>query len=83
MAFARADFHRIGGGNGQTLWLYKTNDAEADIDASGYFDDMADFINSGDIIIVAYDVDGTPGCTMYQAINTAGVITVADMAVPA
>jgi len=36
-----------------TLWIYKTIEAVGDVDASGYFNDISDLLNNGDVIIVS------------------------------
>ena len=52
MAYAAAGLHRIGGASGAALWMYRTADAIATINSSGYFNDAAAMLNIRDLIIV-------------------------------
>lgn len=66
--------------NGFTLWHYKTNDASADVDTEGYFNDVSHIMNIGDIIIANTDQDGTPASGIFTVLsNTDDVVDVADM----
>ena len=66
--------------NGFTLWHYTTIDLAADVDTSGYFNDAADMVRIGDIIVANVDTDGTPGAGFYLInANAAGVVDAADM----
>ena len=75
-AFTAASMNRIQGGT-VTLWLYATEDAIATVVGSGYFNNHTDFLNKGDVIIVA-DTD-TPTIdviTVSSASQAATVTTV-------
>lgn len=78
MAFTLEKFNIINQSHGgQSLCFYrKTDEALATAIASGYFDDMANILASGSIILIAA-VDGQG---IYRVTNTAGVITLAAMA---
>ena len=66
--------------NGNRLWFYKTNDADATVEASGYFNNAApDTLALGDLIIGFLDLDGTPEIKHYvvgQAQPNAVTVTV-------
>jgi len=85
MALTSNSMVRIGGGAGQTLWMYKTTDTEAVMSASGYFDSMAGHINTGDILLAAVDMDGTPGVHVYSLANSTdaagGTVTIVNLTV--
>jgi hypothetical protein len=49
MAFTTNNLSVLAYANGFTLWHYRTLDAS--IDGPGYFDDAADFLRAGDIIL--------------------------------
>lgn len=58
MAFSKRNFSIYGGGGGGgALCQYKTADDISDIETNGYFDDMADTLHTGDIL-VAQCADG-------------------------
>ena len=86
MAFTNGNFKEAGGpGNkttgGQVYSYHSTTDTVATIMASGYFDDIADSLNDGDLMIIS----GSAGTQLARLTNTAGVITtepVADSAGP-
>ena len=52
MAYSNAGLHRIGGASGAALWMYRTADAIATVNTSGYFNDAANMLNVRDLIIV-------------------------------
>ena len=53
MAFAIRDLSVLAYANGFTLWHYKTRDALASTVAPGYFDQAADMLASGDIMMLS------------------------------
>lgn len=78
MAFTKASFSgNVGAGSASnTLYVYSTNDTKATVIASGYFNDLVDILNVGDIILVAFDLDGTMGsAAIHVATNNGSVIT--------
>jgi len=77
MAYASEDMRLMGGVPGQQLFLYKTDDIEAEVIVSGYFDAAVEDYNldTGDVIIAVCDQDGTQGVELLVATNTAGVVT--------
>jgi hypothetical protein len=68
--------------NGFTLWHYKTIDPATDIDTEGYFNDVSNVVNVGDLIIANTDTDGTTGAnTGFFVVlsNTNSVVDVANI----
>lgn len=64
MAFDKTNFGRASCHQNSNLpaeWVYTTTDTAATVDTAGYFNDMADFLNVGDLIKANIDTDGTPG----------------------
>ena len=45
--------------NGFTLWHYKTADAKTTVSTSGYFNDVANIFNVGDLIVASLSINGT------------------------
>ena len=83
MAFVRNDFNTIGGqaraGVTPAMYVYTTTEAHTDVDASGYFNDVSDILNVGDMIIVHGSTGGTRTVTMHIVVsNASGVVDVSD-----
>lgn len=70
------DNSTIGSGPGsiRRLWFYVTEDTKAQVETDGYFDAIAARMNTGDVIIVSFDVDGTVGTRTYAVTATTGDI---------
>ena len=66
----------------KSIHHYATNDTLAVVEAANYFDDAADFLSPGDIIIVSGDVDGTPWTQQYlvASISASDVVVVTGSA---
>jgi hypothetical protein len=80
MAFQSKDLSVLAYANGFTLWHYATTDTGADIDTAGYFNDAADMVRVGDMMLANVDTDGTPASGIYLVnANASGVVDVADM----
>lgn len=80
MAYASKDLSVLAYANGFTLWHFTTVDVAADVDTSGYFNDAADMLRVGDIIVANTDTDGTASSGFYLVnANTAGVVNASDM----
>lgn len=81
MAFIRKDFMLIGGlarrGDAPRVFSYKTTDAGTAVAASGYFNEMAEQLDAGDIILVSTMASGAAtACDLLAvAAITAGVVT--------
>jgi len=83
MAFVRNDFNTIGGqaraGVTPAMYVYTTTEAHTAVDASGYFNDLSDILNVGDMIIVHGSTGGTRTVTMHIVVsNSSGVVDVSD-----
>ena len=66
--------------NGFTLWHYATPDPATDVDDAGYFDDAADMLRVGDMIMANVDTDGAPGAGMFVVTsNSGGVVGVTNL----
>ena len=63
-------------GSMRSLHGYVTNDDDAAVETSGYFNSIAERINTGDILLASLDLDGTPDMRSYVMTNNSGVITV-------
>jgi len=76
MAFVRNDFNTIGGqaraGVTPAMYVYTTTEAHTAVDASGYFNDIADILNVGDMIIVHGSTGGTRTVTMHIVVSNDG-----------
>lgn len=83
MALVIKNLHKIAGTSGFNLWLYKTDDAAADVDTAGYFNNAANVMNVGDVILrqtftsTAFTAISTVGFHFVNA-NSGGVVDVAD-----
>ena len=83
MAFVRNDFNTIGGqaraGVTPAMYVYTTTEAHTAVDGSGYFNDISDILNVGDMIIVHGATGGTRTVTMHIVVsNASGVVDVSD-----
>ena len=80
MAFQSKNLSVLAYANGFTLWHYTTADAAADVDTVGYFNDAAEMVRVGDMVLANVDTDGAPasGILLVNA-NAAGVVDVADL----
>ena len=81
MAFVQSDLSLVAySGNGFHIWHYTTTDAKAAIDSSGYFNDMSNEMNVGDVIHANTSTGGTPEYGIFCVnANSGGVVDVADM----
>lgn len=80
MAYISNDLSVLAYANGFTLWHYATEDAAADVDTSGYFNDAAEMVRVGDIVLANTDTDGTPAAGLYLiSSNASGVVDVNDL----
>ena len=81
MAFVRNDFNTIGGqaraGVTPAMYVYTTTEAHTVVDGSGYFNDISDILNVGDMIVVHGSTGGTRTVTMHIVVsNASGVVDV-------
>ena len=81
MAYAQLGLQPIGGqskaGNAPQMWSYKSADAIATVNTSGYFNSASDSLKVGDLIYV-YD-SNTPTVSLVVVLsNASGVVDVSD-----
>jgi len=82
MAFSTTGFAAIGAsksGNAPSLYSYRTTDAIADVNTSGYFNSIASVLKAGDFILCVTSTGSTPVASMvYVLTNTGTVVDVSD-----
>ena len=67
--------------NGFTLWHYKTADAKTTVAASGYFNDVANIFNVGDLIVASMAITGTMETKIYVVSSIeSGVVAISAVA---
>jgi hypothetical protein len=78
MAFTLNTFSPIGGqstrGGGNAIYSFKTVDAAATVDTTGYFNEIKGILNVGDLIYRTTFTDAT-----YATLSTAGFHTIASI----
>ncbi|HEX9703097.1 MAG TPA: hypothetical protein VGA19_09605 [Rhodospirillales bacterium] len=80
MAFKSRNLSVLAYANDFTLWHYTTPDPAADVDTAGYFNDAADMVRVGDMVLANVDTDGTPASGIFLInANAAGVVDAADL----
>lgn len=66
-------------GNAPSIYAYKTTDSIADVNTSGYFDDLSDTLEVGDLIYCVTSTGTTAVATLvYVLSNASGVVDVND-----
>lgn len=77
MAFAARNLSVLSYANGFTLWHYTSTDNNTTVTTSGYFNDAADMLRKGDLIVANVDTGGTQANKQYfvSAISS-GVVTI-------
>lgn len=82
MAFSTTGFAAIGtskAGNAPSLYSYRTTDAIADVNTSGYFNSIASVVKAGDFILCVTSTGSTAVASMvYVLTNASGVVDVSD-----
>jgi hypothetical protein len=73
MAFTAGTLSLVAQGTGCKIYIYKTADAAADVDTAGYFNDVANVLNLGDIIFRL-----TFSSTAFTTLSNAGMHVVAS-----
>ncbi len=80
MAYQSKNLSVLAYANGFTLWHYTTPDAAAAVDSEDYFNDAADMVRTGDMILANTDTDGSPAAGIFLiASNTGGTVDLADL----
>lgn len=82
MAFSTTgftSFHSGKRGSAPSMYGYKTADSIADVNTAGYFNDLSDTLEVGDLIYCVTSTGSTAVCTLTQVLsNASGVVDVAD-----
>ncbi len=82
MAYSATGFSTVGAskaGNSPAIYAYKTTDAIADVNTSGYFNALANVLSVGDLIYCVTSTGSTAVATLvYVVSNSSGVVDVTD-----
>ncbi len=82
MAYSATGFTTVAAskaGNAPAVYAYKTTDAIADVNTSGYFDDLSSILSVGDLIYCVTSTGTTAVATLvYVLSNASGVVDVTD-----
>lgn len=82
MAFSATGFATVAApkrGNAPSIYAYKTADAIADVNTEGYFNDLSNTLEVGDLIYCVTSTGSTAVATLvYVLSNAAGVVDVND-----
>ena len=82
MAFDSAGFTAVAAskrGTAPSIYAYKTADAIADVNTEGYFNNLSDSPEVGDLIYCVTSTGSTAVCTLTQVLsNSSGVVDVAN-----
>lgn len=81
MAFDSAGWSTVAAGkagNAPALYVYKTADAQADVNTSGYFNSVSSIVRVGDIIFVYSTASSGSLVLTYVNSNASGVVDIAD-----
>jgi hypothetical protein len=82
MAYSATGFSTVAAskaGNSPAIYAYKTADAIADVNTSGYFNTLANVLSVGDLIYCVTSTGTTAVATLvYVVSNASGVVDVTD-----
>jgi hypothetical protein len=82
MAYSSTGFSTVAAskaGNSPAIYAYKTADAIADVNTSGYFNGLATVLSVGDLIYCVTSTGSTAVATLvYVLSNASGVVDVND-----
>lgn len=82
MAYSSTGFTTVAAskaGNAPAIYAYKTTDAIADVNTSGYFNSLATILSVGDLIYCVTSTGTTAVATLvYVLSNASGVVDVTD-----
>jgi hypothetical protein len=82
MAYSSTGFSTVAAskaGNSPAIYAYKTTDAIADVNTSGYFNSLATVLSVGDLIYCVTSTGSTAVATLvYVLSNASGVVDVND-----
>nr|BDD47281.1 hypothetical protein 5 [bacterium] len=80
MAYTASNLSVLAYANGFTLWHYKTTDTAAETEAANYFDNAADLLRVGDLLLISTDTDGTAESRLTGIGDiTAGVVSLGQV----
>ncbi|CCQ72330.1 hypothetical protein [Magnetospira sp. QH-2] len=82
MAYESKNLSVLAYANGFTLWHYTTTDLNTQVDDVSYFDDAADMLRVGDMVMANTDTGegGTPIAALYAvASNDGTTVDLTDM----
>ncbi len=80
MAYDASNLSALTYANGFTLWHYKTPDAKAVVDSTGYFNGAVAMLRVGDFIFANTDVSATMQSGVFiVSSNLGGVVDVSDI----
>ncbi len=85
MAFQLENLNSGAQPSGQTIAIhgYETNDTLGTVTTDGYFDEISSRLDTGDMLLVSGDLDGTPKGAIYRIDNSSGDITLNEIAAEA
>jgi hypothetical protein len=82
MAYSATGFSTIAAskaGNSPSIYSYKTTDALADVNTSGYFNSLSTVLSVGDLIYGVTSTGTTAVAALYYVVsNASGVVDVND-----
>ena len=82
MAYSSTGFSTVAAskaGNSPAIYAYKTTDAIADVNTSGYFNGLSTVLSVGDLIYCVTSTGSTAVATLvYVLSNASGVVDVTD-----
>jgi hypothetical protein len=83
MAYAESGFTTIAAskaGSAPSMYAYKTTDAIADVNTTGYFNSLSTILSVGDLIYCVTSTGTTAVATLVYVLSntTAGVVDVTD-----
>jgi hypothetical protein len=82
MAYSSTGFSTVAAskaGNSPAIYAYKTTDAIADVNTSGYFNGLSTVLSVGDLIYCVTSTGSTAVATLvYVLSNASGVVDVND-----
>jgi len=83
MAYSSTGFSTIAAskaGNAPAMYAYKTTDAIADVNTTGYFNELSSILSVGDLIYCVTSTGTTAVATLVYVLSntTAGVVDVND-----
>lgn len=83
MAYQSKNLSVIAYANGFTFWHYATEDTASIVDEANYFDDAADMLRVGDVMLANLDTSGDL-TTAFLAVssNSSGCVQIANMTSP-